>query len=101
MIIIVIALISFTGKNYPKTDEETAKCIGEKATLYVQLGCSHCEDQEKIFGNNLKYINSIDCFYNSQTCLDEQIEVTPTWKIKGELYKGIQTIEELQDLTGC
>ncbi|MBS3076313.1 hypothetical protein J4481_01060, partial [Candidatus Pacearchaeota archaeon] len=87
------------SKNHPETPEEIVKCIGENSVLYVQLGCSHCKTQEDMFGKNLKYLEIIDCWFEKEKC--ENISGTPTWKIKGEYYKGVQSIKKLQELTGC
>ena len=104
-LIIIIAIIILTyfiiQRDEPTTSEETAKCIGQNSVLYVQLGCIHCKEQEDMFGNNTKYLNMIDCFYEKEKCLQEKIEATPTWIIKGEKYVGVQSIKNLQELTGC
>jgi len=47
----------------------------------------------------LKYLEIIDCWFEKEKC--ENISGTPTWKIKGEYYKGVQSIKKLQELTGC
>lgn len=98
--IIIFAIIAI-NRPHPQTTEEIAKCIGENSKLYTQLGCSHCEEQEEMFGDNLKYLDIIDCFYERDKCSSEDIEATPTWLIKGKKYEGVQTIEKLQELTGC
>jgi len=101
--VIIIAIIIFAffaiNKSSPETTEEIAKCIGENSVLYTQLGCSHCEEQEEMFGDHLQYLNVIDCFYERDKC--DEIIATPTWIIDGEKYEGVQTIEKLQELTGC
>lgn len=81
------------------TSEELAECIGKKSTLYIQLGCHACEAQEKLFGDNYKHLNVIDCFLEKEKC--SGITATPTWKIGEELFKGIQSIENLKKLTRC
>ena len=98
LVIIIISYFSLT-KPTPETNQEIVQCIGEKSILYSQLGCSHCETQEELFGDNLQYINKIDCFYESEKCIG--IQGTPSWKIKGEYYTGVKSIEKLQELTGC
>ncbi len=100
IILLILALVLVVKlKPHNKTSEEIAKCIGERATLYVQLGCHYCEIQEKMFGENVKYLNKIDCFFERDKCAE--IKGTPTWKINGEYYLGVQTIEKLRELTGC
>lgn len=96
---IVILAYFIVKKDKPTTTEEIAKCIGEKSVLYVQLGCSHCKEQEEMFGNNTKYLHIIDCFYERDKCSD--IEGTPIWEIKGQKYRGLQSIEKLREFTGC
>lgn len=101
LIIIAVMIIAYfiisSGSQTP--DEQVAKCIGENAILYVQLGCHACEIQEEMFGENLNHLKIVDCFYDRKSC--SEIEVTPTWKINGNLYKGVKSIDELKELTGC
>lgn len=98
--VIIIAIVVLATKNsHTETPEGISKCIGEKSVLYIQLGCLACEAQKNLFGENIKYLTLIDCFYEKEKC--SGIEGTPTWEIKGEKYKGIQSIEKLQELTGC
>ncbi|MFH1365568.1 MAG: hypothetical protein ABIH28_03220 [archaeon] len=87
----------------PLVNAEEAKCIGQNSELYVQTGCSACRIQEEMFGENVKYINVIDCFLtqNRQLCIEKNIEAFPTWIINREKYKGIQEIEVLKSLTNC
>ena len=82
--------------------ESVAKWIGEHSVLYVQTGCSHCKEQEDLFGNNVKYINIIDGIKeeNRQKFIDAEIEYTPTWVINGQKYVGVQSIEKLKEITG-
>lgn len=102
IIVAVIILAYFLiNKAKPQTSEELAKCIGEKSKLYVQLGCPHCKIQEDMFGDNFKYLNSTDCFYERDKCISEGIEATPTWIINGQKYEGVQSIDTLKTLTGC
>lgn len=96
-LIMFFALYDFDSPN--ETPNEIVECIGENSILYVQLGCHYCGVQEEIFGDNLDLINKIDCFYEKEKC--GEIQATPTWKINGELYRGVKSIEELQELTGC
>lgn len=98
--VVVFALMVTNGPK-SETTEEIAKCIGENSELYVQLGCRHCETQEKMFGENLKFLEKTDCFFENEICNDKQITATPTWIINGQKYQGVQEIARLQELTGC
>ena len=102
VIIAVIILGIFAMKNNNETPEEKlAKCIGENAMAYIQIGCSACKYQESLFGDNYKYIKTIDCKVEIQKCIDTEITGTPTWIINGVRYPGAQSIEKLKELTGC
>jgi hypothetical protein len=99
LIVFIVFLIVYDFNKSEGTTKEIAKCIGENSLLYTQLGCHACEIQEKMFGENYKYLEIVDCFYEREKCVG--IEATPTWKIKEKLYRGVQSIEDLQELTGC
>ncbi|MEK6926684.1 MAG: hypothetical protein AABW50_05395 [Nanoarchaeota archaeon] len=97
--VIIIAALLVSNKPENTTSEELAKCIGENSILYVQLGCPHCKTQEDMFGENKKYLNKVDCFFEGGKC--ENITATPTWEINGERHTGIQKIDKLKKLTRC
>ena len=99
--VIILGIVISSRGGSSNVPEEIAKCIGEKSTLYVQLGCPHCKTQEDMFGNNKKYLEEVDCFYERIECQEKDIQATPTWIISGEYYEGVQSIERLQELTGC
>lgn len=96
---IIILAYSILNKGGSDISEELARCIADNSVLYVQLGCHSCETQKKMFENNYKYLNVTDCFLERDKC--QEIEATPTWEINNKKYKGVQSIEELKELTGC
>lgn len=96
----VIVLSHFVlNKSHPDIDKETAQCIGQNSVIYIQFGCSHCKDQEEIFGEDYQYLNVVDCFFELEKC--GGITHTPTWVIDNKKYEGVQSIEKLKELTGC
>jgi hypothetical protein len=100
IVAVIIFVITIRVRSNPNVDEELTKCIGENSKLYVQLGCHACETQEDLFGKNYKLLNIVDCFYEREKCIGE-IEVTPTWLINNQKYRGVQSVEKLKELTGC
>lgn len=110
-IVVILVLIVAGGIIYVKnfqgsavTDtasESVAKWIGTHSVLYFQPTCIHCIDQEKLFGDNVKYLNMVDCTKpeNLQKCIDLGIDATPTWIINGQKYVGVQSIDTLKNLT--
>ncbi len=103
LIILAVIILAFWILRKPSSqvDEQTAICIGQNSELYIKLGCSACRVQEEMFGNNFKYLNSTDCFYDVEKCINVGITATPTWIINDEKIVGVQSIEKLKELTGC
>lgn len=102
-ILIILGIVALSiiimNKSNSNVSKETAQCIGGNSTLYTQLGCHACKNQEKMFGKNYQYLNIIDCWFEKDKC--SEIMYTPTWIIKGEKYTGPQSIKKLKELTGC
>ncbi|MGB3496187.1 MAG: hypothetical protein WBA57_25900 [Elainellaceae cyanobacterium] len=75
------------------------------ATMYGAYWCPHCADQKAMFGEAVSTINYVECDPEGdnaqpQLCIDEGIEGFPTWKINGELYPGVHSLEQLADISG-
>lgn len=110
-VLVIIGILAIAGVIiYLKSSSPTstvsvdlAKCIGTHSQEYVQLGCEFCQEQEALFGSSYKYINSTDCYQLNNKALCSQIGIkrTPTWIINGTFYEGVQSIDELKNLTGC
>lgn len=104
--IIVILVISFAiliilSKNKVEIiSEADAKFIGNNSILYIQTGCHFCLKQEKLFGENIKYLNVVDCFEvkNRENCSKIGIDVTPTWLINNIKYEGEKDLKELKSI---
>jgi|SRR5919199_3973265 thiol-disulfide isomerase/thioredoxin len=79
------------------------KQIGAK--FYGTFWCPYCKQQKEMFSQQaFSQINYIECDpqgKNAQTDLCEKanIESFPTWEIKGRLYKGLKSWDELADLS--
>ena len=100
VVVFAIVVYYFMISSSPNlVSEEIAKCIGGKSELYIQDGCIHCENQKKLFGENFKFLNVVDCTDNWDSC--PNIQGTPTWIIDSETYLGEQDIEKLRNLTEC
>ncbi len=80
-----------------------AKCLTEKgATFYGTEWCSHCNNQKKLFGDSLQYVNFVDCEKNPSICSREGITGYPTWKLgDGTPLVGGQQLSTLASATGC
>jgi uncharacterized membrane protein/glutaredoxin len=76
------------------------------AKMYGAYWCPHCYDQKQLLGQEAtQKINYIECAEDGvnpqpQACAEAGIRSYPTWEINGELVPGVQTPEELANLTG-
>jgi len=82
-------------------ENNITKCIGEKSKLYISTGCPHCRHQMNVFGENIKYINIINCIENPRKCVENDIYAVPTWIINGEKYLGYHDLDDLASIAGC
>jgi len=96
----ILLVCGFSGCTTKNLDS-FASCVGSKAILYVQEGCPHCADQEKLFGDSLSKLNIIDCKYQPDKCVAEGIQYIPAWDINGNKSTGVKSLEELSKETGC
>lgn len=80
------------------------KQIGAK--FYGTYWCPYCTKQKDLFGAQaFRQINYIECDEKGRNgrpdlCIKANISRFPTWEIKGRLYSGLQSLQELADLSG-
>ena len=84
-----------------------AKYLNDNGVVkYSAYWCPNCLNQSELFGKQAyKELNVVECARdgkNSQTqlCIDKKIKGFPSWEINGEIIIGVQTLEELSELTG-
>ena len=84
-----------------------AKYLKNKGVIkYSAYWCPNCLHQSELFGKQAyKELNVVECARdgkNSQTqlCIDKKIQGFPSWEINGKIILGIQTLQELSNLTG-
>ncbi|NET04833.1 MAG: vitamin K epoxide reductase family protein [Symploca sp. SIO2B6] len=75
------------------------------AKKYGAYWCPHCYEQKQLFGKEaFQEINYVECAEGGKDaqprlCVAAEIKSYPTWEINGELLPGVQTLEELANLT--
>jgi glutaredoxin len=75
-------------------------------TFYGAYWCSHCQKQKSLFGATaaakLPYIECAANAENSQRqlCKDKNIQMFPTWVVKGKFYLGTKDLKEIAAMTG-
>lgn len=86
--------------------EGLAKALSEKGmVLYGAYWCGHCNNQKKLFGDAVKYIDYVECDpsgenSNTEECSANDIEGYPTWVYQGQKYAGERSLEKLAQIIG-
>ncbi|MBE9056022.1 vitamin K epoxide reductase family protein [Sphaerospermopsis sp. LEGE 08334] len=79
------------------------------AKEYVAYWCPHCHEQKLLFGKEAyKIINdniAVECAADSPKgkpalCQAAKIQGFPSWVINGQIYGGVQNLNELAKITG-
>ena len=82
--------------------DDFAKCLTSKGVvMYGSQYCSHCANQEKMFGDSFRYVTYVECSSQLELCNEKGITGTPTWIINGQTYPGEQSLQRLSELSGC
>ena len=80
------------------------KQVGAK--LYGTYWCTYCNKQKQMFGSQaFSQINYIECDPNGKNprpdlCIKAHISSYPTWEIKGQQYQGMQSLQQLAEISG-
>ena len=80
--------------------------VANDVKFYGAYWCSHCQQQKSLFGADaaakLLYIECAADGENSQRqlCKDKNIQMFPTWVIKGKYFTGTKDLKEIATLTG-
>eukprot|EP00286_Rhodomonas_abbreviata_P001461 CAMPEP_0181289108 /NCGR_PEP_ID=MMETSP1101-20121128/706_1 /TAXON_ID=46948 /ORGANISM="Rhodomonas abbreviata, Strain Caron Lab Isolate" /LENGTH=343 /DNA_ID=CAMNT_0023393307 /DNA_START=1 /DNA_END=1031 /DNA_ORIENTATION=+ len=77
------------------------------ATMYGAFWCSHCYGQKQVLGREVAdtTLTYVECdkkgAYNQRDlCKEKKVPGFPTWEIKGELFPGEKSLEELAKISG-
>ena len=93
--------VSYSGEY----TEKLAKYLTEQGMVfYGAYWCSHCNDQKKLFGEALKYVDYVECDpegenANPDECKAQKVEAYPTWVYKGQKFQGAKSLAELAKIT--
>jgi hypothetical protein len=75
------------------------------AKVYTAYWCGYCRKQVEMFGSAKLTLPVIECDprgQNPQTdlCREKAVQGYPTWEMNGEMYRGMQEVNVLADLSG-
>ncbi|MGK7901094.1 MAG: hypothetical protein AB4352_06715 [Hormoscilla sp.] len=102
----------YRGKPIRRTSSPAKIALAQHLTqvgakMYGAYWCHHCHQQKQMFGKQaIAAISYIECSPNghwdrqAEVWQAAQIDAYPTWQIKGQLYRGTQSLEKLADLSG-
>lgn len=111
VVLIVLALSAYYNLHTQSEElitQEFAKCLSEKrVVMYGASWCPHCNNQKKMFGENWKYVNYVECstasgIGQSKQCDEAGITAYPTWEFSdGTRKQGELTPSQISKLSGC
>lgn len=103
-----IGIARFYSEAKPSPYIELAQCIADSgATFYGAFWCPHCAEQKALFGSSHEFLPYVECSTpdrqnQTEVCIEAGIESYPTWDLAdGTRIGGVQTREQLAELTGC
>ena len=102
LILIGIFYVRSTGRvvSSIEQDEFVQYLTQQGVKMYGTDWCGYCKDQKKLFGDSFQYVDYVNCDKDRQECSDAGIRGYPTWKINGQSYSGLQSLEKLAQLSG-
>jgi len=75
------------------------------AKLYTTYWCPYCNRQQALFGSAVAKLQVVECDPQGENaqpeqCAQAQVSSYPTWQMNGQLYRGLQSLEELAVRSG-
>lgn len=103
-----LLILSACGEVKDGKYAEIAKCMTEKGVkFYGAFWCSHCLEQKKLFGDDMRYVDYVECDSGGQNskrdeCVAAGVKSYPTWFFPGqELSPGTQDPVALAKKANC
>lgn len=95
-----------TGNVVKKDYTIFVQSLNERGVVYYKsVKCNNCKRQEKLFGESIKKLNSVECHPDGENpqpelCLTKGIKKTPTFLIEmgGVEVKRLEGLQQLDDL---
>ncbi len=98
-------LSSVSGQSRPAKVALAKHLKQVQAKFYGAYWCPYCHKQKELFGQQaMSQINYIECDAKGKNprpdlCKKANISSLPTWEINGQQHPGMQSLEELADLS--
>lgn len=79
-----------------------AACLSSKGiTMYGEDTCPNCQLQKGMFEEDFSHIHYINCLIHQDECSQLGIQGYPMWMYNGQSFPGIQTFQNLAQISGC
>jgi glutaredoxin len=114
IISILIATLALAACDKNKTEVKDgpyaglARCLTAKGVkFYGAYWCPHCQNQKKMFGDDMRYVNYVECDPKGENakpeeCVKANVESFPTWVFPGQdRIIGEAKIEDLAQKANC
>ena len=108
IVFIGIIFLVYTKAKEPGKYDNFAKCLTDKGVnFYGAFWCPNCNDQKRLFGKSIKYVNYIECSLpdrsgQTQICVKEDIQGYPTWEFANKTrVRGVMSINDLSLISEC
>lgn len=93
---------SVRGGTEPAARSVFANCLnGQGAMMYGVDTCNFCLAQKKMFGDDFREINYVNCDFDRELCRQKGINRFPAWEIQERTFYGLQSFEQLSLQSGC
>ena len=108
MLLGVIALAACGGPVQDGKYAKLAQCLTAKGVkFYGAFWCPHCQEQKAIFGDDMRYINYVECDARDPSAKPEECDAKgvksyPTWFFPGQGNEsGVHEPADLAKKVGC
>lgn len=82
--------------------KEFASCLNEKnVVFYIDDSCEQCDEQKQIFDSFKLNVDFVNCDLDKNACYSSSVDFVPSFKFNGKLYKGIYSLKQIAEITGC
>ena len=101
LLLTITSLLLLSSCIQPRYDE-FAQCLTKNdVKMFGTDWCSVCKSQKAEFGASFKYVDYVNCDFQTVECKENDVNRYPTWKINGTKYVGKQSFNKLASLSGC
>jgi hypothetical protein len=109
IIVLAVACVYYFARIRGATRYDAfATCLTQKQVkMYGLYWCTHCAEQEKLFGASFKRLTYIECGIKgtrdeAPVCKEAGVKNFPTWEFSdGSRKEGTQPLQVLSDKTAC